>query len=100
MIAITLKSSLLIAVIFAVRLMLGKRLSPAMRHAIWGLVPLHLLLCCFTIPSPLSFENLYGNHKVDHNEPGTERSAVPGPPLTSDLQSVGYVGVPTPPTAP
>ena len=44
MITIVLKSSLLIAAIFGIRFLLGKRLSPAMRHAIWAIVSTQFFL--------------------------------------------------------
>ena len=75
-------------------------------YCIWGLIPLHLLLCCCAIPSPFSFENI-----VVFKEPGTERSAVPGPithqhgPASSGgvpptLAALWDGEVPTPPAAP
>ena len=53
------RAAVLILAILLLRFVLGKRIPPAWRHAIWGLVPLQLLLVV-SIPSSISLLNLWG----------------------------------------
>lgn len=50
------KATLLILAILSVRALIGKRLHPAWRHAMWCLVPLQLVLCV-SVPSSWSVYN-------------------------------------------
>jgi hypothetical protein len=50
------RAAVLIGGLFLLRWCLGNRISPAMRHAFWGLVPLALLPFAFS--SPVSVYNL------------------------------------------
>ena len=50
------RAAVLIGGLFVLRWCLGNRISPTMRHAFWGLVPLALLPVA--ISSPVSLYNL------------------------------------------
>ena len=58
------RAAVLILAILLLRFVLGKRIPPAWRHAIWGLVPLQLLLVV-SIPSSISLLNLWGSGSVE-----------------------------------
>ena len=51
------RAAVLILAILLLRFLVGKRIPPAWRHAIWGLVPLQLLLVV-SIPSSVSLLNI------------------------------------------
>ncbi len=70
------RTAVLILAILLLRMVLGKRIPPAWRHAIWGLVPLQLLLVV-SIPSSISFLNIA--RSLEFNEPEVKRSVTSGP---------------------
>ena len=70
------RAAVLIPGLFALRYLLGKRLSPKWRHALWS-VPLLALLPLPTIPSPVSMYDLLPAIETQ-KEPGVERSATHG----------------------
>ena len=73
------KAGLVICVILLFYALLGKRLSPATRHAIWLLVPLTLLLCV-SVPAPFSVWNVVGSEQraesSEQSEDGGQQTAV------------------------
>lgn len=85
----SLQGAVLVAVILAVQWVFGKRLSPAWRHAMWGLLVVRLLLI-WAPASPLSVYNLAVREvAVVHMEAPaitahTEISTVPKRPVPPD----------------
>ena len=79
------RAAALIFGLFLLRYAFGNRISPAMRHAFWGLVPLALLP--MGVPSAVSVYNLLPRFEtaaeeeqlaLTVKEPGVERSVTPG----------------------
>ena len=80
------RTALLILAILLLRLFLGSRIPPAWRHAIWGLVPLQLLLIV-SIPSSISLLNFV---KVSDQTP--VKVGGRSPDMVGDRSPSGHVG--------